>query len=169
VPLNKCVTGLLQVVRVRAGARQKSPSLHLMAPSALLALLCISGCSSSIRGPITSTPTPPPTSTPTLTPLVAEHGWTIVAPLGYVSPGVVTSGTTFVAEKPYQVAVVCEGKGNLTITMSAPEPDVQVYSCTPSPQTFTVVEFHPQLGQQVHINVSADPSVVWQGALETQQ
>lgn len=167
VSLNQHTIGLLEALRVRVAATQTYSARGLFALLAVFVVLFSAGCSSPARGTFTSTLTL--TLTPTLAPFVAEHGWTIVVPLGYVSPGVVTSGTSFVAEKPYQVEVVCEGSGNITITVSSPEADTQVYTCTPKQQTFSVMEYHPPIGQQVHVNVSAEPSVVWQGALETQQ
>jgi hypothetical protein len=139
----------------------------------VLIAIALYGCSS----PTTVAPTPTPlrpTATPTLSPVAAQPGWTILVPLGYVSPGVVTGGTQFVAHKPYQVAVTCEGKGDLTITETiSTKPTAatttQVEHCTSALQGFEFMELYPKVGNTVSINIAADSNVVWKGILEEQQ
>ncbi|MGH2516710.1 MAG: hypothetical protein ACRDHP_13740 [Ktedonobacterales bacterium] len=139
----------------------------------VLFVFALDGCASSTV--VVSTPTPPqPTATPTLTTITAEPGWHTTVPLGYVGPGVVTSGTQFVAHTPWQVALTCEGKGDLTITDTisttpTATTNTQVYHCTATPQGYSVMNLYPEVGKTVSVNVSADPNVVWQGILEEQQ
>jgi hypothetical protein len=106
---------------------------------------------------------------PTLAPLTAQPGYTITVQLGFVSPGVVTSGTSFVATKPFEVVVSCEGNGNLVITVSSPDPSTQTMMCTATPQTQTVSELFPKVGQKVHVSVAAPQEVVWTGIVAVKQ
>lgn len=71
--------------------------------------------------------------------------------------------------KPYQVVVSCEGNGELTITVASPDVNTQIVMCTATPQTQTVTEFSPKIGQKVDVNVAAAQGVAWEGIVEIQQ
>jgi hypothetical protein len=107
-----------------------------------------------------------PTPTATLPALATHPGWRITAHFGYVQPGIVTSGVSFVATKAYQVVISCEGTGSLTLSFSPP--DTQVYSCSSTPQTQEIIDLSPPIGQGISINVAAPPNVVWQAVVAVQ-
>ncbi|MGZ3681232.1 MAG: hypothetical protein ACXWQR_22640 [Ktedonobacterales bacterium] len=108
--------------------------------------------------------TPTATATPTLPALSAEPGWHSVLRIGYVSPGVVTSGGALATTKPFQVAVVCVGAGRMVITYAT---ESETFQCMTSPQQHGVIDLHPPTGQ-ISVSVSADYGVVWQGLIEVQ-
>ncbi|MGZ3584698.1 MAG: hypothetical protein ACXWQ5_22415 [Ktedonobacterales bacterium] len=108
--------------------------------------------------------TPTATATSTLPALSAEPGWHSVLRIGYVSPGVVTSGGALATTKPFQVAVVCVGAGRMVITYAT---ESETFQCMTSPQQHGVIDLHPPTGQ-ISVSVSADYGVVWQGLIEVQ-
>lgn len=149
----------------------KSPKLRNSAVhspfTALLFVAAITLAACTARSTTAATPTstvPAATSTPSLPALTSEPGWHSVLRIGYVSPGVITSGGTFATTKPFQVAVVCVGAGKLVITYAT---ESDSFQCMTSPQQHGVIDLHPPTGQ-ISVSVSADYGVAWQGFIEVQ-
>lgn len=155
------------------GARRRFQPIGV-ALAGVIAAVSMAACAPSgiIQPAPTVIATVPATPTPTLAPLTTQPDYTITVRLGVVSPGVVTSGTSFVATKPFEVIVSCEGNGNLVITVTSPispDPDTQTMICTATPQTQTFLELFPKVGQQVKVSVAAPQEVVWTGIVAVKQ
>jgi hypothetical protein len=101
--------------------------------------------------------------------LSADNGWKTVLQLGYVSPGVTTSGGAFNASGPFTIFVVCEGVGSLDIEY--PPIGGSGYTCGATQQRdqnqIGSVQGLPADGL-VHVTVTADSGVVWRALIEEQ-
>lgn len=136
----------------------------------LLIPLAVSSCARAAAS--TSAPPPPtattlPAATPTLPTLSADDGWKAVLTLGYVAPGVTTSGGAFQPSNPFAVVMVCEGVG--TVDIEYPPLGSSSYTCTHAQQrnrNQISLGTNSPANATIHVTVEAGSGVVWRAIIE---